>query len=274
MKVTVCCIAKMENRYIREWVGHYKKIGVDKIIIVDNNDVDGERFEEVIKDYIDDGFVKIIDFRGRERAQFRAFNFVYHYDDSDWIAFFDVDEYLIMNDYDNIKDYLSTFDIDDTDVIKVNWMCYGDCEKLHYEDKPLNERFDKPIEYDSERNANLHVKSIVRGNMFDKMLTYLPTPHVPIGIKLKYKDASNKVTDGHFFQKPDFSHAYLKHFVTKTIEEFVTNKMVRGIPDRSKEKSKQDVNLDLFFSYNKKTDEKVKMAHLLQQESQHKSNLL
>ena len=50
-KIILCTIAKMENLYIREFIEHYKMIGVDKIIIFDNNNKDGERFEDKINDY-------------------------------------------------------------------------------------------------------------------------------------------------------------------------------------------------------------------------------
>ena len=43
MKICVCTLAKNENRYIKEFVEHYKKYGVDKIYLYDNNDIDGEK---------------------------------------------------------------------------------------------------------------------------------------------------------------------------------------------------------------------------------------
>jgi hypothetical protein len=43
-----------KNKYIREFVEHYKNYGVDKIFLYDNNELNGERFEEVINDYIED----------------------------------------------------------------------------------------------------------------------------------------------------------------------------------------------------------------------------
>ena len=67
-EIALCCIAKLENEYIRFFVEYYKNLKFDKIFIYDNNDPDGERFEEVIGDYIQSGFVEIIDFRGRKNA--------------------------------------------------------------------------------------------------------------------------------------------------------------------------------------------------------------
>lgn len=43
-------IGKNENKYAREFAQHYKKHGVDKIFIYDNNDVEGEN-EIVLADY-------------------------------------------------------------------------------------------------------------------------------------------------------------------------------------------------------------------------------
>ena len=65
-----------------------------KIIIYDNNDSEGEKCEDVINDYIQSGFVEIVDFRGRECVQMPAYQNCYdkHNKEYDWIAFFDCDE--------------------------------------------------------------------------------------------------------------------------------------------------------------------------------------
>ena len=58
-RVCLCTLGKQENRYIREFVKHYENYGVDKIYLYDNNDIKGEKFEEVINDYIEKGIVEI-----------------------------------------------------------------------------------------------------------------------------------------------------------------------------------------------------------------------
>ena len=51
-KICICSIGKNENLYAKEFVEHYKSIGIDKIFIYDNNDIQGESFETILSDYI------------------------------------------------------------------------------------------------------------------------------------------------------------------------------------------------------------------------------
>ena len=74
-KVGLCIICKGENLYIEEFVNHYKKIGYNHIFIYDNNDIDGEKFDIVLKKEIKDNYVTIVDFRGKNttRQLFEAY---------------------------------------------------------------------------------------------------------------------------------------------------------------------------------------------------------
>ena len=77
IKVCICTLGKEENKYILEFIEHYKKIGVDKIYLYDNSNIDGEHFEEVIDKYIKSGFVEIVDFRGGRGIQTKIVNDCY-----------------------------------------------------------------------------------------------------------------------------------------------------------------------------------------------------
>ena len=62
-KVCLCVIGKKENLYALEFVEHYKNwnkiIYLYIIFIYDNNDIDGERFEEILYNHISNKFVTI-----------------------------------------------------------------------------------------------------------------------------------------------------------------------------------------------------------------------
>ena len=68
IKIGICTTGKKENRYIREFIQYYKNYGIDKIFLYDNNDINDETFDDIIKDYIDRGYVKILNWRGRKKT--------------------------------------------------------------------------------------------------------------------------------------------------------------------------------------------------------------
>ena len=109
IKVCLCTLGKNENKYIKEFVEYYKNYGIDKIILYDNNDLDGERFEVIINDYIKQGFVEIKNWRGIEKVQFKIMNNCYqnNYQKFDWLIFYDIDEFIYLKNYNNIKIFLN-----------------------------------------------------------------------------------------------------------------------------------------------------------------------
>ena len=262
-KIALCCIAKMENDYIRFFVEYYKNLHFDKIFIYDNNDIAGEKFEYVINDYIQSGFVEIVDFRGRECVQLSAYQDCYnkHNKEYDWIAFFDIDEFLTISDgNDDIHKFLNKKEFLPYQLLHINWKIYGDNDLLDNDERNVIERFVEPLPYNtrmysSDLPENNHIKSIVRGG-----LTYVrwnDTPHTPICIDYHCcNPLGEPVNTNSPFQNYDFSVAFIRHYSTKTIGEWVRNKMKRGIPDRSVESWKETHNLELFFKYNRRTDEK------------------
>ena len=85
IKVCLCTVGKKENKYIREFVAHYKNYGVDKIFLYDN--------------------------KGIERPQLSSYKDCYrkHYRKYNWLIFYDIDEFIFLKNYSNIKDFLNIF---------------------------------------------------------------------------------------------------------------------------------------------------------------------
>ena len=131
----MCTIAKEENKYIIEFVNYYKNLNFNKIIIFDNNNINGEKFDIILKNYINNKFIKIINYRGIKRPQIKALNECYkkYNHNFDWIAFYDVDEYLYIKNYKNINNFLSLHKFEKCQSIIINWKYFGDSNKLFYE---------------------------------------------------------------------------------------------------------------------------------------------
>lgn len=264
LKVLICCIAKEENQYIREFVEYYKKLGATNVMIFDNNVDSGEHFEYVIKDYIDEGYVIMKDYRNRKVCQLAAYQECYdnYNKDYDWICFFDCDEFLAFrNKRMTIPEFLANKRFDEYDMIHVNWMLYGDNDLLENDGRPVVERFKKPImpfnikiKYPFPENN--HIKAIVRGGVEGvvwKGVSHTPSEPLaccdPVGKPCKSTSPFNEY---------NFSEMWLNHYTTKTVSEFA-DKINRGFPDTVPGRAQEIDMAKRFFKYCKRSPEKVEI---------------
>lgn len=148
---------------------YYKKYGVDKIFLYDNNDIDGEKFEEVIYDFINKGFVEIKNWRGIQKAQFNIMNNCYqnNYNKYDWLIFYDIDEFIYLKNYNNIKLFLNQSKFTNCGKIELNWLHFKNDNLLYYDNRPLSIRFNEKEINVINNNSNYHpqIKSILKGHI-------------------------------------------------------------------------------------------------------------
>ena len=153
LSVAICVIAKEENLYIKEFINHYKKLGVKKIFLYDNNELNGENFNDILNDEIRNKFIEIIDYRGKISPQRISYNdcFMKNKNKYDWIAFYDVDEFLYIENNYNINKFLSQKKFNNCSSILINWKYYGDNNNIYYEPKKLKKRFIKPFRFNPKK---------------------------------------------------------------------------------------------------------------------------
>jgi hypothetical protein len=213
--ICICTIGKNENLYAREFVEYYLKLGVDKLFIYDNNDINGEKFDSVLNIYLNKS-VDIIDVRGLSSIQIPIYNYCYKRNKNfyDWIGFLDFDEYLYIENNISLKNYLYNEIFNKCQIILFNWIMYNDNDLFEYNNISLNMRFTRP-------SLNMtSVKSFVRGNITN---LFIPTTHIP-GINInKFCNSKGEYIYPKNFINYNFDKnpkAYIKHFFTKTVKEF------------------------------------------------------
>lgn len=257
MNIALCVICRMENQYISEYVNHYKSLGFDKVFLYDNNYDGEENLNDVIHEDIKNGYVEVIDFRNKQVCQLKAYEDCYakHGGEYDWIAFFDADEFLIINDGSDIHSFMARFN--DYECLLLNWMVMTDSGQIYNTYRPLMERFTVPMAYDKHVGymfpENNHVKSIVKGG---QGIIKFSTPHIPLSV-MACCDASGNSVNQSSFVPYNHSVAYLRHFQYKTIDEWINKKMRRGYPDQTYQYFLQNSSVENFFRINEKTQEKV-----------------
>ena len=212
---------------------------------------------DVLRDYVDTGNVEIIDLIGKPKykkrqTDFYAYVYEKHKYECNWMLFFDFDEFLFFTDKNTtkIKQFLSEEKFKKCDTIKINWLIYDDNDLVYYDNRSIIKRFTRP---DYKNAHNIFVKSIVRGNINEPIWSINGSPHTPNRYKSNCDSLGIRHKKSTFINKYNYTVSYIRHYRTKTIEEFAY-KTLRGYPDK---KVNYTERLDFFFKNNKFTKEKL-----------------
>jgi hypothetical protein len=257
--IAICAIAKNENLYINEFVTYYKKLGIQKIYLYDNNDIFGENFTLVLNDDIKSNFVEIINVRGKEEFQVKAYNDCYqkHLYDYSWFLIIDVDEYLYIKNNISLYTFLNDLKFKKCNNIHINHKMYGDSNLLYYDKRPLSQKFTQNYMYSN------FMKTIVRGGIKNAQMHL----HKSFEINNYCDSEGNKINPGPTYTYDlNVKNAEIRHYITKTIEEF-KNRLLRGWPDMKYGSQRYNDFVDKrivnFFTLNNITKKKIDIIYPL-----------
>jgi hypothetical protein len=122
--VSVMAILKNEAPNMEEWLCHHMAIGVDHFFLYDNGSTD--ELHEVLKPYADHGVVTTVYFplRGLQRD---ANNHVVRFfgDTTEWIAYVDIDEFLVPQDDESISDVMARYPDAEQVLVSRKEFCYS-----------------------------------------------------------------------------------------------------------------------------------------------------
>jgi hypothetical protein len=259
IKVCLCTVGKFENKYIIEFVEHYFKYNVDKIFLHDNNDINRERFNNILDKYIKSNYVEIINYRGQKKQQLNIFYNCYkkNYNIYDWLIFYDIDEFINLKGFSDIKDFLKQKKFYNCESIYLNWIIHTDNNLLYYDNRSLFKRF--PEIYTNKNFCR--GKTILKGKL-KKKLKFSSTHTLDskigrcngFGKKIKALGINCKV--------PDFNYYYIDHFYSKSTEEFI-NKIKKGDCIFGDNIKNIYPRINFYFARNKITLEKINLIKRL-----------
>lgn len=244
----VCAVGKDEEDYLDEWIQHHLSIGFDYIVFYDNNDNDKQW--QVYRKYD-----RVIPFKitNSKYLQLKAYShfFTNLANNFDYVACLDCDEFICFNPnqpIQNIKNLCIH------DYYHLNWVIMDDNDLLYKDNRPLLKRFTRPCDINSFGHytfpVNSHVKSIIKCR--NKNLRYIH-PHYFNCDMPCYNAEQQKVNGSSPFMNLNLNVAYIKHFYTKSAEEYKNNKMKHLRADQGTPL----YDVEHFFKYNKFTPEKI-----------------
>ncbi len=120
--VVIVCIVKDEAAYLEEWIAYHVALGVDHFLVYDNGSTDGSA--AVLERYQNHGLVTRLDWP-LGGGQLAAYNHALRFfgRTARWLAYHDVDEYLVPLVDDDIPSLLARFP--DVAVVRVPRLEFG-----------------------------------------------------------------------------------------------------------------------------------------------------
>lgn len=230
-ELTVCAIFQNDAPYLKEWIEHHRKQGVQFFWLYNNESTDN--FREVLKPYIKKKIVKLIEWPGIANKevnwntlQCNAYNDCLRHckKKTKWCAIIDTDEFLFCPDGTLLTKALESYE--KFGGVGVNWVMYGTSgvERI----LPHEKMVDKLIFRSAlENSINLHIKTIVRPSR----VINCPNPHFclyqPNGLGAV---TENKIpVEGPFTEFNSVNKFRINHYWSRDKEFFHSIKLSRQL---------------------------------------------
>jgi len=223
-KIAVCAIFKDEAPYLLEWIAFHRMIGVDLFVLYDNGSTDGG--PDLIRRSSFARNVRLIEWSDRpgQISAYRHFH-ANHSQDFTWVAFIDLDEFILPVTGASIRDILIRKAYDGCADILLNWLIFGHSGHVSRPAGLVIENFTRRIP--DQAAANRHVKSLVRTK---DLIGIGSTPHI-VECRRPTCNTRGETVLSHAMQ-PVACHdvMVINHYFTKSAEEWVVKRQ-RGRGD-------------------------------------------
>jgi hypothetical protein len=223
--LSICAVFRDEGAYLREWVELHRLVGVDRFYLYDNRSADDSR--EVLEPYVDEGIAVVQDWP-EWPAQIQAYDHCIkaHRDESRWIAFIDVDEFLFSPTGQRVSGLLAEFER--FPGVGVNWAVFG---SSGHRTKPPGLVIENYLRRTGLPGVNRQIKSIVN----PREVRAFCVPHFFMYREGWAVDENRRpITKSPLSLTEEVSFARLRinHYSIKSEEEF-RRKLARGPADSS-----------------------------------------
>jgi hypothetical protein len=239
--VRLCGIVRDEAPYLLEWLAWYKLLNVDQIVIYDNESQDESTSILPILHRAGEIIHRPWPNRVGEEPQLPAYRDAARQCSTEWIAYLDVDEFLVLHHDSSVVAFLGRIP-ENCSAIAFNQRFFGSSELVHYDDRLVIERFVRTAAPD--HFLNVWIKTMARA----RKIGALNNPHgcqltsgyygdpagLPCAVRNECQTERISLTVGQY-----------NHYILKSREEYL----------QKRAKGRVDTPSDVPEKYGKYTDE-------------------
>jgi hypothetical protein len=208
--LSICAIYFDEGRYLREWIEFHRLVGVERFFLYDNRSTDDHR--RILEPYIRDGSVVLYEWPRVPPQQLAAYEdcIATHGEESRWIAFIDLDEFLFSPTGLPLPELLRGYE--PWPAVGVNWAMFGPSGHLRKPPGLVIESYVKRLDIP----ANETIKSVVDPRHVVRSIS----PHNFSYDRLGAVDENEYPIFGGKSRSVSFSRLRVNHYFTKSVAEY------------------------------------------------------
>lgn len=233
MKLLITSV-RNEAPYLAEWITWHKMLGFDHFLVYTNDNTDATK--EVLEKISHLGFLTWIELFPSKEASPQMFAFKealnwVHEKKPEWIALFDVDEFLNLKQDINLDLFLKRHE--SADAIAINWKIFGSSRLIKrgigltperflwsaQQDFLQHSQFKSIFKYNKDL-IRFHHRAVYKGHVY-KNLKYVFPDGTPLDDNILRP--GKFTSEGKFYF--DFSVAQLNHYAIRSIEEYKKKRM-------------------------------------------------
>jgi len=241
MTSCILTIIKNEHQYLDEWIQYHLHLGIDHIFIFE--DIDSDSHAEIISKYIDKVTLAspllILGASDKEKARElkrthewniqhlyfrRGLEYIRDNYQYDWCFVIDNDEFITIEENDDINSIISLYSSYDAFILW--WKCYGACGYI------------KKPDYTNGGVVSTYIQEM-QGKIRNEDKSLFKTCYNLKTYKKEYLYNQHYPTDECSWCNTElardksvltYKHIYLRHYITRSWEEYVWKKVSRGYP--------------------------------------------
>jgi len=220
--IAICAIFKNEARYLLEWIGFHRMIGVDHFVLYDNASSDGGA--ALIRTSPFARYVTLVDWP-MQGGQLPAYaDFIQrHARRFTWAAFIDLDEYIHPLETDTIRPLLARYD--GFSGVLLHWLVFGPSGHEASPDGLTIANY--VMRVPDATPVNQHVKSLLRTH---DLRDAHSTPHIMVSLGPVCNTRGQRIPAHARHDPPCHDAIVLNHYLTRSAEDWQV-KMQRGRAD-------------------------------------------